>query len=102
MKKAIQDRRQSRVADKLVRHRHRAGLNAAGEAISHHELRSRAPLLHKLWDLGEVITVIRIAHDDELAASFIDSVSERVPVSPDSGVNDPGSALARDFDGTVR
>src|SRR5439155_26407855 len=102
MKEAVQDRGQSGIAKKFVGHRHGARLNVTREAISHHELGTRAPLLNKLWNLGEVITVVRITHDDELAPSFIDSLSERIPVSPDSGMNHPGSALTRDFDGTVR
>src|SRR5437016_6065504 len=101
MKEAIQDRCQSGITDKFVRYRHGARLNAAREPISHDELGSRAPLLNKLRNLGEVITVVGIAHDDELAASFIDSLSERIPISPDSGVNHPGSAVTGDFDGAV-
>src|SRR5215831_14533805 len=53
--------------------RHRARLNSAFEAISHHQLVSGTELLHEKIEIGEVITTVCVAHDDETTARGINS-----------------------------
>ena len=75
-KKQPSDRGQHRIAKILVQRRHRIRLDAPAEAVPHDELVAFAQLLHKGIQRGEVVAVIRIAHDDELAARALDAAQK--------------------------
>jgi hypothetical protein len=51
-----------------VQRRHRVRLDAAAEAVPHDEVIALAQLLDERVKRGEVVAVIRVTHDDELAA----------------------------------
>ena len=59
---------EDRVADPAILPRHGPGLDPALEAIAHHEVAACPQLLDERHEVGEIIAVIGIAHDDIDAA----------------------------------
>jgi|GEM_PF-2090456 len=57
----------------FVQKGHGAGLNATAKTISHYQLIALAQRINKCIQLGKVIAVIRIAHDDKLASGILNS-----------------------------
>lgn len=57
--------------------RHGAGLDAAQEAVAHHQRVSLPQLGHKGIEIFEIITVIAIGHDDEAAARGANAGDQR-------------------------
>src|SRR5437867_635766 len=52
-----------------------------------------SPLDHELWYFREVIAVVCITHDDELATGLFDSSPQRISVPFDLGMDDPCAVL---------
>ena len=72
---------QHRVAEIAVQRRHGAGLDAAGEAIAHHQLGAVAQPRHERVERGEIVGVVGVAHDDEAAARRGDAAEQRCAVA---------------------
>jgi len=56
---------QTRIAQIAVQRRHGAARDPALEAIAHHDVGACAQPFHKRHQLGEVVGIVGIAHDDE-------------------------------------
>ena len=57
------DARQHRVADAAVQPRHRARLDAAREAVAHHEVVAVAEVLEERTEVLEVVAVVGVGHE---------------------------------------
>ena len=68
VKKSVEQRGEAGVAQVLVRRRHRSRLDSPAEAIAHHDVVAFPQLLDEARNVGEVVTIVRIAHDDKRAA----------------------------------
>jgi hypothetical protein len=82
------DGSQDRIADVAVLPRHRSRLDSAEEPIAHDEVPAPPELLHKGHQGGEVVAVVRVAHDDVAAARGKASMVQRRPVSPGGDIHD--------------
>ena len=96
------DGRQDRVPEIAVQKRHGAGRDAAPEAVSHDEVVSVAKLLDEGHQGREVVAVVRVAHDDELAGCRLDAAHEGAPVAFLLHVDDTRPESFRDLDRAVR
>ena len=73
------DARENRITEISMKRFHRAGLDPAGETISHDQIESFAEFIDEGPQVRKIITVIRIAHDDELAARGCDAGANAAP-----------------------
>jgi hypothetical protein len=80
-----------------VRKRHSAGSDAATKAIPHNQIETGAELFDERHQRQEVITVIGIAHDNELASSRLDASRESGSVASDRNANEPSPELLNEF-----
>src|SRR5207302_1875560 len=62
------DAAQERVADVAVLPRHRPAADPSREAVAHHQLVTLPELLDEGPQVAEIIALVRVAHDDVLAA----------------------------------
>ena len=76
---------QHRIAEIAVERRHGAGRDAAREAVAHHELVAGAQRCDEGIEIGEVVAVVGVAHDDVAAARRVDAAGERRAVAARSG-----------------
>src|SRR5262249_29844440 len=67
VEKAVGQPGESGVAEVLVEWRHGAGLDLAAEPIAETEVGAIAKLVDEPAEVGEVVRVVRVAHDDVLA-----------------------------------
>ena len=74
--------RERGIAEVTVKQWHGAGTNSASEAIAHDEFNSGMQSAREGIEVGEVIGVVRIAHDDEPPSRRCDSTDEGGAVSP--------------------
>ena len=65
----------------LVQTRHGARFNSTAKSIPHDQLGTCAPLGNEERNLGEVVAVISISHDNELSLGFFDSLAQRVSIA---------------------
>jgi hypothetical protein len=100
LEKDATDPGQDRIADP-VQPRHRPTLNATGKAVAEHQVVTVAKLLDQRGDGGEVVAVVSVAHDHELAAGGLDAAAKRIAVALLGDVNDPDAQLFRDDLGAV-
>ncbi len=84
-----------------VQERHRAVLDAAGEAVAEHEVAAALQLLPERRQRAEVVLPVSIAEDDEPAAGGSDAGVDRVAVACPRLLNDAGAGLFRKFRGAV-
>ena len=64
------------------------GLDAASESISHDEVGSATKCFDEWAQVREVVAVIGVAHDDELALGVGDAGGECSAVSPNRNIDD--------------
>lgn len=91
--------RKDRVTDVAVQRRHRAGLDAASEAVAHDQVRTFAKFADHSDGIDEVIAAVRIGHDDILASCRLAPANQRRAVATladwnDAGTECPGKGLA--------
>src|SRR5690606_23268586 len=67
------DESEDRVAEVLVKERHRARLDTAAEAVAHDEVVALAELVEEARDLAEVVAHVGVAHEDEATPSGRDA-----------------------------
>ena len=75
------DETQHRVAEVPVQRRHRSRRDPAGEPVAHHQVGTLAQLLDERHQVGEVVAVVGVAHDDVLAVGRDDAAHQRVAVT---------------------
>src|SRR5215469_5448713 len=75
------DEREHRVSEVAVQLRHGAWLDAAPEAVPHDQVGALAELGHERHQVGEIVAVVGVAHDDVLAAGGRDTAHEGVAVA---------------------
>ena len=80
---------QNRIAEITVQRWHRTGLDAAGESVTHDEIGSATKRFDEWAQVGEVVAVIGVAHDDEPALCVGDAGGECSAVSPNRDINHP-------------
>src|SRR5437764_7207322 len=70
---------------------HGAGLDAAKEAISHNEIRTASKVRHKFFELGKIITIISIPHDDVATMRLCDALDDGRTIATGRDGDDPGA-----------
>src|SRR5262245_40287896 len=55
---------------------------AAGHSASLNKIISFTQLINELWDFPEIVTIVRITHNNELTACGIDSTHQRLAITP--------------------
>ena len=91
------DEGEGRVTDPSVFPRHGAGddfSTACWHTAPHDEVGAGAEFLDEGFDLGEVITEIGVAHDEESSMGGIHSVAEGVAVAFFGNIDNAGTELA--------
>jgi len=79
--KQAPDAGENGIPEILVQGWHGTGLNAAQEAIAHHQLTSLAQFLQQSRHISEVVAAVGIAHDDISAARGADPAHQGTAVS---------------------
>src|ERR1700730_4391335 len=93
---------QDRIADVPVRERHRPRGDTALEAVAHHEIGAVAQLDQEWHQIGEIIGLVGIAHDDVLTARRLDSAQESRAIAARRNWHESGALSHGDLAGTVR
>ena len=75
------DETEHRVAEVAVQRRHGPRLDAALKAVAHHQVGPVPELLHERHQVGEVVTVVRVAHDDAATAGGHNPAHQGVAVA---------------------
>jgi hypothetical protein len=89
------------IADIPVMPRHRSGGDAALEAIPHHQLVAGPQRRDEGIEIGEVVAVIGVAHDDIAAKRRLDSGRERGAVATHGDGHDPRPLTLGDLPAAV-
>src|SRR5580698_7240647 len=98
----IQQRRKPRIADIFVVPGHGTRPNPSPKTIAHHHVVAFAPLLQEMRNLGEVIAIVGVAHDDKAAPRRPDALSQGGSVALLFNPYDPSSSCFRNLDRSVR
>ena len=62
------DEREHRIAEIAVQRRHRRFRDPAAKAVSHHDVKALAELFDEPVEVGEVVGIVAVAHDDVATA----------------------------------
>src|SRR5580700_8730656 len=73
--------RQDRIANVTMQRRHRSRFNAAFESISHDQSVAFAQPGDKCVQVAEIVTVVRVAHDDEAPMRGPNSAQQRSTIA---------------------
>ena len=92
---------QAGVAEVLVQFRHRPRLDFAAEPIAQTEVRPAAELLDEAANVREVVGIVGVAHDDELAAGLVEAAPQGVAVTFEMVRDDPRPRRLGDLDAVV-
>ena len=92
----LADAGEDRVADVAILPGHGAGLDLAGEAIAHDEVIAVAEFGDKGAEIGEVVAVVGVAHDEVAATGGGAGGVEGRAVATDGNVNDAGTVCECD------
>ena len=71
-----------------MKSRHCSGFDATSKPVSHNEVGSAPKRLDERPEIGEVVTVVGIAHDDELALGIGDASSESSAITTNRNIDD--------------
>jgi hypothetical protein len=82
--------------------RHRARRDPALEPVAHHQVRALAQLVNKGHQVGEIIGVVGVAHDDECAVGGDNAAHQCVAVSLVADGNHAGTCLFSQLLAAVR
>ena len=90
--------REHRVPEVPMKSRHRSGFDATSKPVPHNKVGSAPKRLDKRPEVGEVVTVVGVAHDDELALGIGNASSESSAITTNRDVDDtsafgPGNVL---------
>ncbi len=77
----VQEPTQAGIADPFVEPGHRAGTNRAFESIAHDDVGPAAQPVDEPAEIGEIVAVVAIAHDDVAAASVRKAAPQGVAVT---------------------
>src|SRR5579884_1519589 len=100
--KCLADSRKNRIPDVSVLPRHRSRLDLAGKAVAHHQVVARAQTIHKSFEAGEIVTVVRISHDDVLTARGLTCVIKSRAITTYRYVYYYCTCFRRDSLGSIR
>src|SRR5579871_1635981 len=92
---------QDRIPKVLVQKRHGPRRDSAFETIAHDHVESSAQFLDERGNRGEVVAIIRISHDDELASCRSNTAAEGTPVAPGRHLHHARSHAFRYFDRSI-
>ncbi len=98
----IQDARQHWRAQVTIQERHRARHDLAAKARTHDVLMPFANLVHKARELGEVVRVVGIPHEDVVAPGILEAELDRGPVTLVGALHDSRTGLLGNSDRVVR
>jgi len=96
VKKHAADVREHRVADPPVGPDHRAGFDTTIESVAHDQVKALAQLVDERTDRGEVVAVIRVAHDHVAASRRVDATDQGAAVAPSRDVDHARAKLLGD------
>jgi ribosomal protein L34E len=82
------DCRKHRVPEVPVKSRHRSGFDTTRKPVSHDEVGSATKCLDERPKVGEVVTVVGIAHDDELAFGIGNTGRESSAITTNRDIDD--------------
>ncbi len=83
------DAGQHRITQVTVQRRHGALGDAAGKAVAHHQLLAPAQFVQERAEVGEIIAVIGVPHDDKPPLGRGDAAGQRGAVAPGGDGHDP-------------
>src|SRR6266849_6418787 len=86
-----------RLAASFVEPGHGAGLDSSLKPVAQYQVGPFAPLSDKARHLREIVAVVGIAHDDELAFGFFDSLLQGIAVASGRNMYNAGTEVLRDF-----
>ena len=98
------DEREDGIADPTVLPRHRSRRNRAAtvrKPAAHYEIKAVAEFLNKPVDVGKVIAVIGITHDDPFGLGRLNAAAQGAAISFFPDRHDPGAGFLRDRRRTV-
>ena len=95
------DPRQDRVAQIPVQERHGTGSDAALEPVAHDHVVALAQLVDERAEVGQVVGVVRVGHDDVPPAGRLDAGHQCAAVAADRGGHHAGPVLLGDALRTV-
>ena len=75
------------VAEISVRRRHGSGFDTALEAISHYQIVAGAQFFNEGKQVGKVVTVVGVTHDDILASGRSYATHQRIPIAFGGNLN---------------
>ena len=81
---------------------HRPAIDAALEAVAHHQVRTAAKALDEAADVIEGIAVVGIGHQDVLTPRGFDSRPQRGAVAAARDLHHAGAGACGDLSGAVR
>src|SRR5260370_15206244 len=90
------------IAEVLMEWRHGARFDSAPEPVAQHDVIAVAQFIHESWHIAEVVTVVRIPHDDKRAASPGNARAQCGAVSALRHANHARPALFRNLNRAVR
>ena len=96
------DEAEHRVAEVLVQRRHGARRDPAPEPVAHHQVRALAQFVNERHQVGEIVAVVGVAHDDVLAAGRDDAAHQRVAVTLVADRHHPGAGVGGQLLAAVR
>src|SRR5260370_15404709 len=88
VKQSVEKPGKAGIAEVFVKRRHGSGLDPAPKAVAHNHLKAFPQFLDEMGNLGEVITIVRVSHDDELAPGRFDPCLQGSTVSSFSHLDD--------------
>src|SRR5690348_1788372 len=80
--------RQHRSAKVAVEKRHRTRSNLSSKSIAHHQIVSFAKFFDICVDLRQIITIVRIGHNDESAFRSRDPSEQSAPIAAAGDIDD--------------
>ena len=84
-----------------MKRRHGAGLDSAGKTIAHNQLGPAFQRIDKAVKLTPVVAIVRIGHDQILAARGPCRSADRGAIAPHRLVHDTGAERLRNLDRPV-
>ena len=90
VKKQLQNSRQDRIAEP-VQPWHRPRFDPAAQSRTHHQVVAGAQSVHEALQVGQVVGLVRIRHQDEATAGFFEATAQCVSIATPRFFNDAGA-----------
>ncbi len=87
----VEEPTQAGVSDPTVVPGHGAGLDLAGEAIAHDQIGAAAKRGEESLEVGEIVALVAVGHDDVAAGGFVEAAAQRVAVAAERLLDHSGA-----------